>query len=147
MGYFLKNWFSNFDPIDTRITDDFGIVYNTVENAFQAAKSVDKDIRYKISLMSPNDSKKEGYRVVCVPNWDSIKLGVMFNFLCQKYKQDPKHRKQLIKSDPFEIVEWNNWHDNYWGVCVCERCQDKEKHNHLGKLIMKIRKQLLNEVV
>ena len=38
------------------------------------------------------------------------------------------------------IVEVNNWHDNWWGDCICggNRCKEKGK-NHLGIIITKVR--------
>jgi hypothetical protein len=38
------------------------------------------------------------------------------------------------------IIETNNWHDNWWGDCICgqPKCAEKGK-NHLGKIITSIR--------
>lgn len=52
--------------------------------------------------------------------------------------------KQL-KEVKGEIVEYNRWHDNYYGFCLCKECSEKHKgvmtkdNNHLGQLLMKIR--------
>lgn len=40
------------------------------------------------------------------------------------------------------LEEGNDWHDNYWGVCHCIKCQDIMGKNHLGKLLMKVRKEM-----
>lgn len=34
------------------------------------------------------------------------------------------------------LVEGNNWHDKFWGVC------GGEGENHLGKMLMHIRERL-----
>ena len=40
-----------------------------------------------------------------------------------------------------ELIEGNTWHDNYWGVCSCSKCNGRGK-NRLGKLLMKVREEL-----
>jgi predicted NAD-dependent protein-ADP-ribosyltransferase YbiA (DUF1768 family) len=40
-----------------------------------------------------------------------------------------------------EIVESNNWHDNYWGDCTCLRCY-RIGENHLGKILMRLRDEI-----
>ena len=56
----------------------------------------------------------------------------------EKFK-NPSLRERLLKTDECELIEGNYWHDNFWGMCTCDHCKDKAKHNHLGKLLMKIR--------
>ena len=59
-----------------------------------------------------------------------------------KFNKNTKFGKQLMSiQEP--IVERNNWHDNYWGDCVCEKCKAVEGKNNLGKLLMQIRKELI----
>jgi len=36
-------------------------------------------------------------------------------------------------------VEFNDWHDNFWGSCVCNRCTEEIHHNNLGQLLVIIR--------
>ncbi len=38
-----------------------------------------------------------------------------------------------------EIVEYNHWHDNFWGDCLCDRCKHIDGENMLGKMLMAIR--------
>ena len=40
-----------------------------------------------------------------------------------------------------ELVEKNNWHDNFWGDCTCLRCY-RIGENHLGKLWMELRDEI-----
>lgn len=70
----------------------------------------------------------------------------MYNFVYQKYFRNPDHKKELLRSHPYEIVEWNRWHDNFWGCCVCPRCAEKDlkSGNYLGKILMKVRDVLIS---
>ena len=50
--------------------------------------------------------------------------------------------EKLLETGDEGIVEWNNWHDNIWGDCICLKCEDIVGTNHLGKLLMRIRTEL-----
>ena len=47
----------------------------------------------------------------------------------------------LIATAGIDLVEKNNWHDNYWGDCSCLRCY-KVGENHLGKIWMALREEI-----
>lgn len=49
------------------------------------------------------------------------------------------YRQKLIDTGDAYIEEDNKHHDTFWGVC------DGEGENQLGKLIMEIRKELVND--
>ena len=51
----------------------------------------------------------------------------------------PYWKKQLMEANRDEFIEYNLWHDNFWGYCVCEKCRSKIKYNHLGNIIYDIR--------
>jgi hypothetical protein len=74
------------------------------------------------------------------PNWDIIKVPIMYNLLRQKFSKDPLKNLLKITSDA-PIVEGNYWHDNFWGSCTCSKCNNSGR-NVLGILLMKIRKQI-----
>lgn len=40
------------------------------------------------------------------------------------------------------IVFWNNWHDNYLGACLCSDCESKPKANRIGRIAMRLKKDL-----
>lgn len=50
--------------------------------------------------------------------------------------------KKLLATGDTELIEGNYWHDNFWGQCYCSRCKYIIGHNHLGKLLVKIRNDL-----
>ena len=114
-----------------------GDIYPTVEHAFQAAKTQDPVERRRVRLAStPAEAKRLGRRVCLRADWESAKLGVMEALLRQKFF-DPELAEALRATAPHDLVEGNTWNDRFWGVC-----RDKGQ-NHLGRLLMKVRAELL----
>lgn len=124
------DFLSNFHPSPVLLD---GIEYPTVEHAYQAAKTLDKEQRKAIQLAeTPGKAKKLGQKVDIREEWELIKLLVMSNLLIQKFDVPGLH-SLLIATGDAKLVEGNWWHDTYWGVC------DGKGKNHLGKLLMQIR--------
>ena len=112
----------------------------TVEHLYQAAKAAcPEDAARIMSAGTPGDAKKLARKIKKVDNWNEIKLHIMFNLLLYKFSFEENRRKLLATGDE-ELCEGNIWHDNFWGNCNCEHCIDKVGQNHLGKLLMLIRK-------
>lgn len=149
--WLLINWFSNFDYCRVPVVDEMGIKYHTVERAFQAHKSIDKETRLRFTDMSvtEGDIKKLGRNIQIRPDWDDIKIDVMRKFVVQKYKFNLDHQAELLRSRPYDLVEWNRWHDNFWGVCICDKCTKFGIHgqNHLGHIVMAIRTSIATEEI
>lgn len=136
-GTFHHTVFSNFAP--ARVSLD-GIEYPTVEHAYQAAKTFDGHERQWIAMADrPGEAKRRGRKVKMRPDWDAVKVGIMLDLLTQKFS-DPERHRQLLDTGDAPLVEGNNWHDNYWGICNCggPRCA-KGGENMLGRLLMEIR--------
>lgn len=132
-----KYWFlSNF--YESSIEDE-NITYPTVEHYFQAQKTLNREEKLKIAKATkPAKAKKIGRQVNLRKDWEDIKLQVMEKALRLKF-QNPDLRKKLITTGDEELVEGNPWGDRYWGVC------NGSGKNKLGKLLMKIRKELQDE--
>jgi N-glycosidase YbiA len=125
---------SNFYPSDVELD---GIVYPSVEHAYQAAKTLDKEERkvfHKRPLPSAAEAKKLGRKSSLRSDWEGVKLQVMEDLLVQKFAHK-ELQEQLLATGQSLLVEGNWWGDSFWGV-------DNKKggQNHLGKLLMKIRK-------
>lgn len=135
---FIKNWFSNMLSFDKPLLYQ-RIEYYTVENFYQAMKlpkgNVDK--RDYIASLDPYGAKREGRKLQIRPDWDEIKLDVMEYVLRFKFAPGTSWHSQLMATGEAEIVELNNWNDEYWGVCV----RTGRGQNHLGKLLMKLREE------
>lgn len=134
--------FSNFDKLDIPIIYQ-GIIFHTVENFYQAMKNKDINYRIQCSKVSAAASKKLGKTVQLREDWDQLKDDVMLYALRKKFANDPWKKKLLDYQKP--IVEYNYWHDNYWGHCICDNCKDKEHINKLGKLLHQLKQELENE--
>lgn len=125
-------WLSNFEPCDI-ILD--GVPYLSVENAYQAAKTLDPKERIQFQGCSPGAAKRKGRSVTLRPGWDDIKLQIMKSLLYQKYRQ-PYFRQLLIETGDRTIIEGNTWGDTFYGVC------NGVGENRLGQAIMAIRIEL-----
>jgi ribA/ribD-fused uncharacterized protein len=95
--------------------------------------------RSRIAAMSPAQAKRAGRQVVIRADWEQVKERCMINALSYKFKPGTSWHDRLMATSNNSIVEFNNWHDNVWGACICERCQVKPKHNRLGVLLMELR--------
>lgn len=124
---------SNFHPVEVVLD---GVTYPTVENAYQAAKTLDLEKRKDFLNCTPAQAKRLGRQLVMRNDWNDIKLTVMLQLNEQKYMR-PDLRKMLCDTYPLDLAEGNTWGDTFWGVC------DGKGSNHLGKMLMSIRMQLL----
>lgn len=145
IGNFDKEytWLSNFSysPIE-----EDGWQYPTVEHYFQAKKTLDKEEYTKIvEADTPGQAKRLGRKINLRADWEEIKDDVMFNGVYLKFSQHEGLRKALLDTGEEYLEEGNTWHDNYWGVCHCKKCQNIIAHNHLGKILMAVREKLRNE--
>lgn len=135
-----KNWFSNFVPFDKPLKYK-GLVFTTPEHFYQAMKSTDPAYRKRVAAAStPSKAKWLGRRCKLRSDWLKIRVRVMEYALRHKFSPDTKQYKQLLATTD-KLVEWNTWHDNFWGICTCKKCGMSGK-NMLGKLLMKIRADL-----
>ena len=115
------------------------IHYSTVEHAYQAAKTTDKQLRLHIaSLQEPRHAKLFGRKLELRPDWDDIRIDIM-RILIKKKFRIPTFRKLLIQTGNSLLVEGNTWNDTFWGVCK------GEGSNHLGKLLMEERRRIKDE--
>ena len=132
--YFL----SDFHPSYVMYEGD---IYPTVEHAYQAAKIAERKSRqFFTTLPTPDLAKYHGRRVELRPDWEQIKDKVMYDILRDKFSRDP-NKANLLATGNRPLIEGNNWHDNYWGICNCEACGGQGK-NRLGKLLMQVREEL-----
>lgn len=127
-----------------------GITYPTSEHAFQAAKSLDPDIRKWIAAAStPGQAKRRGRSIELRPDWEKIKDQVMFDIVREKFKnEDMRVRLLMTIGEGYDgFCEDNYWHDNYWGNCNCERCKNIEGKNMLGKILMDVANEVVEEII
>lgn len=111
-----------------------GILYPSSEHAYQAAKSLDFDVRQRIARCStPGTAKKAGKQVKLRPNFDTLKGDIMFEIVLKKFAANSDLREKLVKTSGYSLVEGNTWDDTYWGVC------NGVGQNQLGIILMRVR--------
>ncbi|WP_372395273.1 NADAR family protein (plasmid) [Azospirillum sp. HJ39] len=126
---------SNFEPARISVG---GIAYPTVEHAYQAMKTLDVAERRKIALLSsPGSAKKAGKWLPMRPDWDGVKIPVMTFLVMEKFWSHQHFAEALLATGDAELVEGNTWGDTFWG-----RCRGVGE-NHLGKILMHVRDQLI----
>jgi ribA/ribD-fused uncharacterized protein len=137
------------DPIETfagqhRFLSNFfpsaivyeGILYLTVEHAFQAQKSLELGVRQWIAdAATPSAAKARGRGVTLRTDWEAVKFDVMKALLAYKFR-DPTLRAKLLATGDAALVEGNTWGDRVWGV------YRGIGQNHLGRLLMEVRSEI-----
>lgn len=132
---------SNFYQFDFEYD---GIVYHNAEAAFQAQKCKTVEEKKEFALIkNPVIAKRKGRSVkdLDIHEWNEKREKIMLEILRVKFSI-PKLKEKLLKTGEAELIEGNTWHDNYWGSCMCDRCNSKKKENNLGKILMTIRYEL-----
>lgn len=135
-------WLSNFfldEKLKIYCTN--GILYHSVECAYQASRTNSNGVRKRISEMTSLEAYLFGKRglIENKKNFNDDKMIIMLNLLEQKFRQEP-FKSKLLKTEDKEIIYENEYGDSFWGTCrgVGE--------NILGKTIMNIRKHLKEEM-
>jgi ribA/ribD-fused uncharacterized protein len=128
---------SNFHPVNVEYE---GVTYPSVEHAYQAAKSLDPEEREIIrSSGSAGLTKRLGRHAMVRDGWEDVKLEIMAGLVYQKFHENADLTNKLLGTGNMALVEGNWWGDRYWGVC------NGVGHNHLGRILMAVRKSLEEE--
>lgn len=113
-----------------------GEMYPSAEHAFQASKSLDKDVRLGMAVCrSAKEAKEAGRLINLRSDWENVKVDIMYSILKAKF-EDPELAQKLRDTGDEELIEGNTWGDKFWGVC------NGEGKNMLGNLLMKVRKEI-----
>lgn len=125
---------SNFYPVVVMFD---GAAYASVENAYQAAKTLDLTERQGFTNCTPGYAKRRGKGVTLREDWKEVKYEIMSDLLEQKFTSSPALRQKLVSTGDCELIEGNSWGDKVWG-CVWEDDKWVGK-NVLGKMLMELR--------
>ncbi len=130
---FLSNFFPCSIPVGSFMAP-------SVEHAFQALKSLgEEEVRWVLEAETPTAAKRRGRRVTLRADWAEVKLSLMEQALRLKFAPDSELAAMLLSTGDAELIEGNSWNDRFWGVCR------GAGQNHLGKLLMKVRADLLED--
>ena len=130
--YFLSNFYSAPIKYD-------GITYQNNEAAFQSAKVIDYNNRFKFANLDPSKAKRLGRRVQLRHDWDEVKFEVMYDVVKAKFSQNEKLKQKLLNTGDKYLEEGNTWGDKIWGTV------NGKGQNHLGKILMRVRDELKGE--
>jgi ribA/ribD-fused uncharacterized protein len=123
-------WLSNFEVCKIVYG---GLEYPSSENAYQAAKTLNPEIKLELSMITPSKSKQVSKTLEVRSDWDEVKRQIMFDICLDKFTRNPELGTKLIETGDKYLEETNHWKDIYWGVC------DGQGQNNLGKILMDIR--------
>ena len=71
----------------------------------------------------------------------TVRLDIMENVVRAKFMQNPYLAARLVATGTMPLEEGNRWGDTFWGVDV----RTGKGENNLGKILMKVRKELDGE--
>lgn len=139
------HFLSNFWPCDIILPAEGhlpALSYGSVENAYQAWKSVDLKVRQAMQDMTASETKKYPLSDQFTVREDATpgsKLKLMEGLLRQKFSdKNPDLKQKLLNTGDALLVEGNDWHDTFWGFSLI----DGYGQNHLGRTLMTIRTEL-----
>lgn len=128
--------FTNFYARDVVIDRQ---TWKTTEHYYQASKFKDPRIRRAIQdSMTPREAftLAKKYRDHVRKDWRSVSLACMEKAVIEKFAQHPDLRRKLLQTNNALLVE-HTVNDNFYGDNG-----DGTGENHLGKILMKVRKKL-----
>ena len=141
---FLSNFYPSVVYFD-------GAYWQTVEHAYQAAKTLDWEARKTIWLAPrPGQAKALGQKVVKREGWEEThRERIMLNLLRQKFAWGTPLSMRLVMTGDAHLIEGNDWGDVTWGMV-----KDREKkadggkefwvgRNLLGEMLMQVRREIV----
>lgn len=133
----FKGKYSFLSNFATVVFNYDGVLYTSVEAAFQAAKTDDIELKRRIAQYSPVEAKKFGRELPLRKDWLEVRVPIMKELLRLKFNSDLLgHRQALLDTGDAYLEEGNAHHDTFWGTC------DGVGENQLGKLLMEIREEI-----
>ncbi len=134
-GFFGPHrYLSNFWQADVEL---YGVIYPSVEHAYQAAKTMDPEYQKRIREASTSREAKDlGKKAVLRPDWEQVKVDFMRYLVWNKFSTHEDLRLRLLNTGEAVLTEGNTWGDTFWGVC------NGTGQNWLGRILMETRDRL-----
>lgn len=117
----------------------WGQTYANNEAAFQAQKTCCAKEQQQFSIFrlhNPAEAKKRGKKLTLRPDWDKVKIFLMYEICMCKFMQNPELRDALLATGNSLLIEGNTWGDYFWGKV------NGHGENHLGLILMDVREKL-----
>lgn len=139
IGFNKKNktdFLSNFYPSSVAFE---GTLYSTVEHAYQASKTLNKQSRQLIKKAnSPYEAKKLGKSLQLRSDWSNVRIDIMRGLIKEKF-ENPFLGYLLLSTKDFSLINENSWNDKFWGV------SGGVGENWLGRILEEVRNELKKE--
>ena len=121
-----------------------GKIYNSVEHFFHASKA-DNEIEHEMvrNANTPAEAKKLGRSVHLRSDWEEEKINIMYLGLLAKFCCHLNLAIKLVETGDDTLEELNDWNDMFWGINI----ETREGQNMLGKLLMKVRTEIKQELL
>jgi len=126
---FLSNFYGCFIKYD-------GLTFKSSEAAYQSQKTFEVHDRFSFQFLTASQSKRKGYQIQLRDDWEDVKVKIMYKIVKAKFEQNEELLNKLLLTGKVKLIEGNNWNDRFWGMV------NGEGENKLGKILMKIRKEL-----
>lgn len=142
IGFYPREFYP-FDNFSSFKVEWNGYLFASVEEAYQAASFMGSDEEL-VEKIKKSHSADEAQRIVYAnrdkrrEDWDDVKISIMEELLRLKIEQNPYVKKKLLQTEDYMIVE-DSPKDDFWGWGP-----NRNGQNNLGKLWMKLRKELKN---
>lgn len=96
------------------------------------------------SIFEPRDAQNVAVELGLCKADDGC-LPIMEELLKARYNENNRERSGLLSTKGLQIKLFNRGHENFWGECTCPVCRKQSNStNNYGKLLMKVRDELLN---
>ena len=133
------NFLSNFYPSPVAFE---GLEFPTVEHAYQAAKTNDVRKRMEIlDLPTAYKANRAGTRLGQPAHWFERNMALLETLLEQKFSRHPHLRERLLATGSSELINGTP-SDRYFGMVWDTEQQGWVGENHLGRLLMKVRRDI-----
>ena len=142
IGFYPREFYP-FDNFSSFKVEWNGYLFASVEEAYQAASFMGSDEEL-VEKIKKSHSADEAQRIAYAnrdkrrEDWDDVKISIMEELLILKIEQNPYVKKKLLQTEDYMIVE-DSPKDDFWGWGP-----NRNGQNNLGKLWMKLRKELKN---
>lgn len=130
-------WLSNFWNCFIHVE---GLNYPSVENAYQAMKMKNDEDRLKFLYCKASEAKQLGRLLPIRKDWNEQRINVMYDLVAIKFKQDFTLKHLLLSTGDEILEEGNWWGDTFWGTV------NGKGENHLGRILMQVRKELKEQI-
>ncbi len=153
----FKGKYDFLDPAYYSLAEYDGVIYNSAEAAFLASQYDDPYFRsmFRNTALPIWRARELAKRLQKRRDWTpELSIELMQKITLDKLSRSPNLRSLLLATRHERIVAENDWHEQFWGRCICNnrpgKCGRKDSclvpgSNNLGKILMSVRDQLALE--